>query len=57
MFYSSGHLMELDVFIEDLKLAFEYQGAQHYRPIYGLITNFDEQQRRDEEKIRACKQV
>ena len=49
--------MELDVYIEDLKLAFEYQGQQHYTPIYAFGTNLYEQQSRDEEKRRACKQV
>ena len=49
--------MELDVYPELLKLAFEYQGEQHYRPIIGMGGNFEQQQRRDEEKRRACKQV
>jgi len=57
MIYSSGYNMELDVYVEDLKLAFEYQGEQHYRPIYGMGTDFEQQQRRDQEKRVACKQV
>ncbi len=57
MIHSTEHNMELDVYIETLKLAFEYQGEQHYRPIYGMGIDFEVQQRRDEEKRRACKQV
>ena len=49
--------MELDVYIEALKLAFEYQGEQHYKPIYWTGRDFKEQQRSDIEKRAACKQV
>ena len=27
----SGHLLQLDIFFPALKLAFEYQGIQHYK--------------------------
>lgn len=57
MVHSSGFKMELDVYVESLKLAFEYQGEQHYRPLYWMDTKFEEQQKRDEEKRVACKQV
>ena len=57
MIHSTGTNMELDVYIDQLKLAFEYQGEQHYRPIYGMGGDFEQQQIRDAEKQRACKQV
>ena len=57
MMHSTDHCMELDVYIETLKLASEYQGEQHHKPIYGMGTDFEAQQRRDGEKRRACKQV
>lgn len=57
MVHLKGHRMELDVYIEDLRIAFEYQGEQHYKPIYWTDTNFQELQKRDEEKRRACKEV
>lgn len=50
-------MVELDVFIEDLKLAFEYQGEQHYKPVYWTERDFEQQLIRDEEKKSACKQV
>jgi len=55
--HSSGSAMELDVYIEALKLGAEYQGEQHYRPVYWMNKDFATQLTRDEEKRRACKQV
>jgi len=52
---SSGKSMELDVYIEDIKLAIEYHGVQHYAPVYIMNTNFETQQIRDKEKREACK--
>lgn len=49
--------MELDVYIDDLKLAFEYQGEQHYKPIYGGAADVEAQQKRDTEKHTECHQV
>ena len=49
--------VQVDIAIPKFKLALEYQGEQHYRPIYPLGTHFEEQQRKDAEKRRACKQV
>ena len=55
--HPSGHSMEFDVYIDLLGIAFEYQGEQHYRPIYWFSSNFAAQQNRDEEKRRACAQA
>ena len=55
--HPSGSIMEFDVYIEELNLAIEYQGQQHYRPSYGLTKDFADQCRRDEEKKLACKEV
>jgi hypothetical protein len=51
--FNSGKLMQLDVFIPTLSLAFEYQGGQHYHhsQIYGSPVK---QQMRDNEKKEAC---
>ena len=57
LIHSSGHNIELDVYIEALKLAAEYQGEQHYKPIYWTGLDFAQLQTRDEEKRRACKEV
>lgn len=49
--------MELDVYIEALNLAFEYQGQQHYYPIHWIGKSLKHQQSRDQEKKVACKKV
>jgi len=49
--------MEFDVFVEDLKLAVEYQGIQHYKPLYHQSADLECQMKRDEEKRQNCKKV
>jgi hypothetical protein len=54
----SGHNLELDGFCEDLRLAFEYQGKQHYEYIPHFHRNegdFERQQERDKLKLELCK--
>lgn len=48
--------MQLDVYIEELRLAVEYQGEQHYKPSYWNTTDVATQQMRDREKRNACEQ-
>lgn len=47
------HPLELDIYSPTLKLAFEYNGAQHYRPLDGQA-NFASQQSRDATKRKLC---
>jgi len=54
---STEQPMDLDVYMEELKLAFEYQGQQHYEPVYGLNTDLETQRIKDREKREACKEV
>lgn len=53
-FTKSNRPMELDVYVPELSIAFEYQGEPHYLPIYGK-PNLAKVQARDEEKRQACK--
>ena len=46
--------VELDIFIFDMNLAFEYQGEQHFKPTH--LGNFNRQLERDEEKKLLCKE-
>jgi hypothetical protein len=50
--------MELDVYIPVLKLAFEYQGQQHFKPIdlFGGVEVYIKQVGRDRQKRVLCHQ-
>ena len=52
----TGAPLELDIYDEDSKVAFEYNGAQHYRPVpfFGGLEGFKMQQRRDLIKQALC---
>ena len=45
--------MELDVYLPQKLLAFEYQGQQHYFDVYSM-GNLWIQKERDKEKKKAC---
>ena len=50
---------ELDGYNEELNIAFEYHGEQHYYFIKGIhfeITRFEERKRKDDEKLELCKE-
>jgi len=48
--------MELDIYLPQQKLVFEYQGEQHYFDCFGMGNNNRDQKQRDEEKRISCKQ-
>ena len=51
----SGKRMELDIFLPKERLAFEYQGEQHYRDVYAIGSSWN-QKERDEEKRISCRE-
>eukprot|EP01114_Cavostelium_apophysatum_P003467 TRINITY_DN1335_c0_g4_i6.p1 TRINITY_DN1335_c0_g4~~TRINITY_DN1335_c0_g4_i6.p1 ORF type:complete len:879 (-),score=171.48 TRINITY_DN1335_c0_g4_i6:765-3401(-) len=55
-FNHSQQVMELDIYIPSLKLAFEYHGYQHYAT-QGIFDFVDSSSARDHEKRRACESV
>jgi len=57
MIHSSGQKIELDIYIDEIKLAFEYQGEQHYQPLYWMQGDYEARQAKDREKRETCKQV
>ena len=57
--YKTNHLLELDGYCEDLKIAYEYQGPQHYMIIntYKMNkNNLKYQKYKDKIKIKLCKE-
>lgn len=48
--------LELDYFLPELQLAFEYQGSQHYKES-SLFGSLQERQNRDLIKSDLCKKV
>ena len=52
LLHTTSRKAELDIYIPSLKLAFEYQGAQHERQIHR--GDFKRQVERDEEKKKLC---
>jgi len=55
----SNRSLELDMYCENLNLAFEYQGEQHYKFIerfHRTIETFHEYQKRDKFKVYKCKE-
>lgn len=54
-----GNQLELDGYCEELKLAFEYNGIQHYERLphwQKTSDDFLKQQKRDIKKARLCKE-
>jgi len=54
-----GNKLELDGYCEELKLAFEYNGAQHYKTIsywHHTPDSLQKQQARDLKKARLCEE-
>jgi hypothetical protein len=49
----SGKVIELDIFLPQEKLAFEYQGEHHYLDVYAVGVLWD-QKELDKEKREVC---
>jgi hypothetical protein len=53
----TGRCLELDGYCEELKIAFEHNGEQHYahyEKFHKTTKKFEDQQRRDELKMKLC---
>jgi hypothetical protein len=54
--FKSGRPIQLDIYLPEKKLAFEYQGEHHFQDIYSLGPRYVHAER-DQEKRLACKQA
>ena len=52
--FSSGSLIELDLFIPSLNIAFEYNGEQHYDDIPSAFNPIELNRDRDLQKVNLC---
>lgn len=50
--------LEIDIYVPELKLGFEYNGLQHYKPVehWGGEESLKKQQERDKRKQQLCNQ-
>eukprot|EP01114_Cavostelium_apophysatum_P001389 TRINITY_DN11199_c0_g1_i1.p1 TRINITY_DN11199_c0_g1~~TRINITY_DN11199_c0_g1_i1.p1 ORF type:complete len:588 (-),score=156.40 TRINITY_DN11199_c0_g1_i1:19-1782(-) len=55
LYTATNKPMELDVYVPSLKIAFEYQGAQHFDQSASYFGAAEQLLKRDEEKRVACK--
>ena len=53
----TGHSLELDCYNAKMKIAFEYQGIQHYEPVnfFGGREKYEKRKERDKIKKEICK--
>lgn len=51
--------LELDAYVPDHKIGFEYQGIQHYKPVkqWGGENQLKKQQEHDKHKLELCRQL
>ena len=54
--HSSGRKIEFDVWYSNMKITFEYNGIQHYKPSMFGYGNLKAQMQRDEDKQKLCKE-
>lgn len=49
-------LQSIDVYVPEYRLAFEYQGIQHYQPVevFGGVEGLQQREKLDEEKRKKC---
>jgi len=48
--------MEIDIFVDEVALGLEYQGAQHYEEVY-CVGKLDSMMERDERKEKSCNEM